>query len=100
MVYVWVIYLQRFSVVRLPSSNLFKQVVAKLAAGLHKPNQLTVVPHSSVHKLFETVAVHKMRGLGGKLGEQVSEHLQVQTMAQLAEVSAAKLTSIFGTRTG
>ncbi|XP_022695499.1 DNA polymerase eta-like isoform X2 [Varroa jacobsoni] len=76
------------------------KVVAKLAAGLHKPNQLTVVPHSSVHKLFETVAVHKMRGLGGKLGEQVSEHLQVQTMAQLAEVSAAKLTSIFGTRTG
>ncbi|OQR66214.1 DNA polymerase eta-like [Tropilaelaps mercedesae] len=76
------------------------KVVAKLAAGLHKPNQLTVVPHSSVRGLFETVAVNKLRGLGGKLGEQVSETMGIQTMAQLAEIPPARLTSIFGEKTG
>lgn len=77
-----------------------EQVVAKLAAGLHKPNQLTIVPHSSVAGLFETVSINKLRGLGGKLGEQICEAFSIQSMAQLANVSCSKLMAMFGEKTG
>ena len=76
------------------------QIVAKLAAGLHKPNKLTLVPHSSVAQLFTTVPIGKVRNLGGKLGENITKDLQIETMAQLAEVSQNKLIQLYGEKTG
>ncbi|XP_018496659.1 DNA polymerase eta [Galendromus occidentalis] len=76
------------------------KIVAKLAAGLHKPNRLTVVPHSSVALLFTTVPIGKVRNLGGKLGENITKDLNVQTMAELAQVPQSKLIQLYGDKTG
>lgn len=36
------------------------QMLAKLACGLHKPNKQTILPHSSVQQLFDTLPITKM----------------------------------------
>ncbi|KAM7298563.1 DNA polymerase eta [Ixodes scapularis] len=76
------------------------KVLAKLVCGLHKPRQQTVLPHSAVPNLFATLPVHKLRKLGGKLGEDVREKLQVKVVADLLPFSQDYLCSVFGTRKG
>ncbi|XP_029843393.3 DNA polymerase eta [Ixodes scapularis] len=76
------------------------KVLAKLVCGLHKPRQQTVLPHSAVPTLFATLPVHKLRNLGGKLGEDVREKLQVEVVADLLPFSQDYLCSVFGHRTG
>ncbi|KAM7298568.1 DNA polymerase eta, partial [Ixodes scapularis] len=76
------------------------RVLAKLVCGLHKPRQQTVLPHSAVPTLFATLPVHKLRNLGGKLGEDVREKLQVEVVADLLPFSQDYLCSVFGHRTG
>ena len=43
--------------------------MAKLTAGLHKPNQQTVLPPDSVRALLDPLPIDRLRGFGGKLGE-------------------------------
>lgn len=76
------------------------KVLAKLVCGLHKPRQQTVLPHSAVPTLFATLPVHKLKNLGGKLGEEVRDKLQVEVMADLLPFSQDQLCSLFGQRTG
>uniref|UniRef100_A0A6B0VG47 DNA polymerase eta n=1 Tax=Ixodes ricinus TaxID=34613 RepID=A0A6B0VG47_IXORI len=76
------------------------KVLAKLVCGLHKPRQQTVLPHSAVPTLFATVPIRKLRKLGGKLGEDVREKLQVEVVADLLPFSQDYLCSVFGQRTG
>uniref|UniRef100_A0A6B0VDL8 DNA polymerase eta n=1 Tax=Ixodes ricinus TaxID=34613 RepID=A0A6B0VDL8_IXORI len=76
------------------------KVLAKLVCGLHKPRQQTVLPHSAVPTLFNTVPIHKLRKLGGKLGEDVREKLQVEVVADLLPFSQDYLCSVLGQRTG
>ena len=45
------------------------KLLAKLCGGLHKPNQQTVLPPSSVRALLDPLPVDRLRGFGGKLGE-------------------------------
>ena len=45
------------------------KLLAKLCGGLHKPNQQTVLPPSSVQALLDPLPVDRLRGFGGKLGE-------------------------------
>eukprot|EP00966_Prymnesium_polylepis_P269821 6233108-Prymnesium_polylepis.1 len=45
------------------------KMLAKLAGGLHKPNQQTVLPPSSVRALVDPLPIDRLRGFGGKLGE-------------------------------
>ncbi len=42
-----------------------------LPCRLHKPAQQTVLPASAVPDLLAPLPVSKLRGLGGKFGEQV-----------------------------
>lgn len=76
------------------------KVLAKLACGLHKPNQQTVLPQNAVPGLFAVLPVHKLRKLGGKLGEDVKERLQVETVGELARFSEELLINTFGEKTG
>lgn len=67
------------------------KVLAKLACGLHKPNKQTILPQEKVPHLFRKVNIGKVRGLGGKFGDQVAESFHCKTMGDLAEISLLEL---------
>lgn len=73
------------------SSN---KTLAKLASGLKKPNQQTVInpaDEGALQKLFHPMPVSRLRGLGGKLGEAVMARLNVATVGDLARLSLPTL---------
>ncbi|XP_055492107.1 DNA polymerase eta [Leucoraja erinacea] len=76
------------------------KVLAKLSCGLNKPNRQTLLPMESVDRLFDTLPISTIRNLGGKLGESVSQLLQVHNMGELRAFSQAQLHTSFGVKTG
>ncbi|KAK9989486.1 hypothetical protein SO802_029725 [Lithocarpus litseifolius] len=56
------------------------KMLAKLASGMNKPAQQTVVPFSSVKGLLESLPIKKMKQLGGKLGTSIQSDLGVNTV--------------------
>lgn len=48
------------------------KLVAKFASAANKPDQQTVVPVAAISKLLEDVPLTRIRGLGGKLGREIS----------------------------
>nr|XP_050023241.1 DNA polymerase eta-like [Dermacentor andersoni] len=76
------------------------KVLAKLACGLHKPNKQTVLTEAGVPVLFATLPVHKLRKLGGKLGQDIQKLLQVEVVADVLRFSQDQLSSSFGHKTG
>ena len=56
-----------------PVGIAHNKTLAKLACDMHKPNQQTTIPHSSVGPLFRDLPVQKVRGLGRKLGDDLVE---------------------------
>ena len=75
------------------------KTLAKLCAGHNKPNKQTVLPDAQIPALYETLAVTKVRGLGGKLGDNIVQSLEVETMAQLAAVPRSTLEAKFEAKT-
>jgi len=75
------------------------KMLAKLACGLNKPNKQTVLPRSQQGDLFSGLKVTKLRGLGGKLGDTVVEHLHCQTVADLSQLTLAQLRNHFDEKT-
>ncbi|KAG8197841.1 hypothetical protein JTE90_020118 [Oedothorax gibbosus] len=76
------------------------KVLAKLTCGLHKPNKQTVLPEASIPILYKDIPVNKVRGLGGKFGDEVMERFKVKTMADLSELSKQLFLSSFGEKSG
>lgn len=79
------------------SSN---KTLAKLASGLKKPNQQTIINPSdegALQKLFHPMPVSRLRGLGGKLGEGVMTRLKVATVGDLAQVPLTVLETEYPT---
>lgn len=76
------------------------KILAKLTAGFNKPNKQTILPLRSISKMYETLSLKKVKGLGGKLGDQVCELLKIQTMSELAKFSEKVLQSHFDERMG
>lgn len=72
------------------------KMLAKLACGINKPNKQTVLPRASVHDLFETVKIGKIRNLGGKLGHLLSETFNVQFIGQVGKISKEMLADAVG----
>ncbi|QQP52330.1 DNA polymerase etalike, partial [Caligus rogercresseyi] len=75
------------------------KILAKISCGLHKPNQQTVLPHASVPILYESLKLKKLRGLGGKFGEEVCESLGITTAKDLASISLKTLQTFFDGKT-
>uniref|UniRef100_A0A7S4VP24 DNA polymerase eta n=1 Tax=Alexandrium monilatum TaxID=311494 RepID=A0A7S4VP24_9DINO len=71
------------------------KILAKLGCGLHKPNQQTVVLPGAVAALLRDLPLDRLPGLGGDLGAQVREALQVSTASELAAVPWARLETRF-----
>ncbi|XP_023243364.1 DNA polymerase eta-like [Centruroides sculpturatus] len=78
----------------------YNKMLAKLACGLHKPNHQTILPQSSVMELFKSIPIHKLRNLGGKLGDDIKEKLEIETIFELSLCNEKKLKSLFGDKTG
>lgn len=53
-------------------------MLAKLVAGLHKPNRQTVLPAKNISKLFETTPISSVRNLGGKFGNRVMKAFDIK----------------------
>ncbi|KAM7500403.1 hypothetical protein LguiA_024817 [Lonicera macranthoides] len=76
------------------------KMLAKLASGMNKPAQQTVVPLLSVKGLLETLPIKKMKQLGGKLGSSLQIDLGVNTVGDLLQFSEEKLQDRYGVNTG
>eukprot|EP00978_Attheya_sp_CCMP212_P003205 scaffold6592_cov53-Attheya_sp.AAC.3 len=82
------------------SSN---KTLAKLASGLKKPNRQTLIhrmdPNGALKTLFHPLPLGRIRGLGGKFGEEVVTKTGAKTVGQLTSVSLPVLVSLFGEKT-
>lgn len=56
------------------------KILAKLTAGLHKPCQQTVLPALAVAGLLQDLPISSLRQLGGKLGKQIVQQLDISTV--------------------
>nr|CAD7258260.1 unnamed protein product [Timema shepardi] len=76
------------------------KILGKLVCGLHKPNRQTVLPHSGVESLYQTLPIKKIRSLGGKFGDEVVNQLGCKLMADLARFTEKQLQQKFDDKTG
>uniref|UniRef100_A0A1J3FT85 DNA polymerase eta n=1 Tax=Noccaea caerulescens TaxID=107243 RepID=A0A1J3FT85_NOCCA len=76
------------------------KMLAKLASGMNKPAQQTVVPYSAVQELLRSLPIKKMKQLGGKLGTSLQTDLGVDTVGDLLQFSETKLQEHYGVNTG
>lgn len=67
------------------------KILAKLACGMNKPNKQTILPLDEIPKLFKTLEIRKIRGLGAKFGEIVCETFKVKFMGDLLAFSERDL---------
>ncbi|TDG44476.1 hypothetical protein AWZ03_009113 [Drosophila navojoa] len=67
------------------------KILAKLAAGMNKPNKQTILPLAQIPPLFDQLPVGKIKGMGGKFGETVCETLGVKFLGQVLKYSEKDL---------
>ncbi|KAH0924274.1 hypothetical protein HID58_024292 [Brassica napus] len=73
---------------------------SKLASGMNKPAQQTVVPYAAVQELLSSLPIKKMKQLGGKLGTSLQTDLGIDTVGDLLQFSETKLQEHYGINTG
>lgn len=76
------------------------KVLAKLCAGFKKPNGQSVLPASCINTVFAKTNIAKVRGLGGKLGQEIRAQFAVETMLQLQNVPKEMICAAYGQKTG
>ncbi|KAH9616721.1 hypothetical protein KSS87_004055 [Heliosperma pusillum] len=76
------------------------KMLAKLASGLNKPAQQTIVPSAAVKDFLEPWPIKKMKQLGGKLGDSLQNDLGIKTVGELLQFSEQKLQERYGFNTG
>ncbi|XP_013681660.1 DNA polymerase eta-like isoform X2 [Brassica napus] len=76
------------------------KMLAKLASGMNKPAQQTVVPYAAVQELLSSLPIKKMKQLGGKLGTSLQTDLGIDTVGDLLQFSETKLQEHYGINTG
>lgn len=69
--------------------------VAKMASDIHKPDGLTVVTPEQLRSFLEPLPVEKISGVGKKTAHFLQGH-GIETIGQLRNVKAKKLTDWFG----
>ncbi|KAH9522880.1 hypothetical protein DERF_006432 [Dermatophagoides farinae] len=75
------------------------KMLSKLACGLNKPNAQTILPMMAVPSLFKRIDISDVRLLGGKLGRQIKEIFDIQTMYQLSQLNRFVLNEKFDDKT-
>lgn len=76
------------------------KILAKLACGLNKPNKQTILPLNQISKLFDKLPLRKLRGLGGKFGEDVSSRCNITFIGELTKFSELELQQLYDAKYG
>ncbi|CAG8972725.1 hypothetical protein HYALB_00008640 [Hymenoscyphus albidus] len=76
------------------------KMLAKLGSAHKKPNQQTVIRNRAVQRFLSDFTFTKIRGLGGKLGEQITSSFNTDTVKDLLPVSIEQLKNKLGDDTG
>jgi DNA polymerase eta len=76
------------------------KMLAKLGSGHKKPNQQTVIRNRAVQMFLSDFKFTKIRGLGGKLGDQIVSVFNTDTVKDLLEVPIEQLKQKLGDDTG
>ncbi|CAG5164044.1 uncharacterized protein ALTATR162_LOCUS6601 [Alternaria atra] len=78
------------------------KVVAKLGAGFKKPNQQTVIPTQATCSFLaiHVVKFTKIRGLGGKLGQQVIDAFSSDRIDDILRIPIEQLKAKLGKESG
>ncbi len=71
------------------------KLVAKIASDLHKPDGLTIVDKDRIHDVLDPLPVHRLPGLGRKLGERVFAS-GLATLGELRHADEERLRALFG----
>lgn len=71
------------------------KLVAKMASSMNKPNKVTVVQPDDVKEFLHPLPVEKIYGIGPKTAKRLRE-LGIETIGDLANFDAVKLTEVFG----
>ncbi|CAZ83435.1 unnamed protein product [Tuber melanosporum] len=61
------------------------KLLAKLGSGYKKPNQQTIVRIRAAQRFLNTFKFTKLRNLGGKLGERISEEFGTEELSSLLD---------------
>ena len=67
---------------RLYAGVAHNKILAKLASGMHKPMQQTVVPAAATAPLLHDLPIPKLRQLGGKFGEEIMSKLNISSVGR------------------
>ncbi|KAI8388570.1 uncharacterized protein BYT42DRAFT_560542 [Radiomyces spectabilis] len=76
------------------------KVVAKLCSSRNKPNKQTILRKNALVSYMKDVPFNKIRNLGGKLGTEVGEELNIQKASDLWPYALKELQDRFGKSTG
>jgi DNA polymerase eta len=76
------------------------KLLSKLGSAHMKPNQQTVIRNRAVRVFLSGFKFTKFRNLGGKLGEQVSQTFNTESVEELLAVSVEQLKLKLGDDTG
>jgi len=76
------------------------KMLAKLGAGHKKPNNQTVIRNRAIQQFLSTFKFTKIRNLGGKLGDEVVEKFNTDTVQELLSVPIEQLKKQIGDDTG
>ena len=78
------------------------KMLAKLGAGVKKPNQQTVISTQAISSFLTNHVgkVTKIRGLGGKLGQQVTDAFGSDQVADIARIPMKELGTKLGKESG
>ena len=76
------------------------KMLAKLGSAHKKPNQQTIVRNRAVQQFLSGFKFSKIRGLGGKLGEQITSAFNTETVQDLLPISIDQLKQKLGDDTG
>ncbi|TVY83937.1 N-acetyltransferase eso1 [Lachnellula suecica] len=76
------------------------KMLAKLGSAHKKPNQQTVIRNRAIQQFLSDFKFTKIRGLGGKLGEQITASFKTDTVQELLPIPVEQLKQKLGDDTG
>lgn len=68
--------------------------------GINKPNKQTLLPIRHLNELYRTLPIKKIKGLGGKFGDEVCEQLNIKFMYELEKFGQEELQRQFDEKNG
>lgn len=76
------------------------KMLSKLGSAHRKPNQQTVIRNRAIQQFLSDFKFTKIRNLGGKLGTQIVDTFETDTVSGLLEVPVERLKQKLGDETG